>query len=605
MHLAVAVYAIEFFLLVSVIAIVVMASITFATAAQSAEIADMYPTAKIEQTTDDPNATDPNATDPNASVSTSADNADNKEEPDKADDGETKKPKVGVGARVAAVIMIIYGVLMLLAMVVIFGIINYSLIDYYLSTFKCKEYGIRGLGRTLVRGGISKVLVLNVIRTLLGFALLLCLIVPGVIYLIRTSMANHLLVANPKMKAKDALAASNKVMSGKTGGYFTLMISFIGWYALGILSLGMGFIFVMPYVNLTKTVYYKRNLQGDKTVYTYVPQPEQQQPVMMAAQPLARTVSPPLPQEEVTVRPEAVQGISPIDTLGADELREIDETMRDVGGRSGTPSVSDTAPEREVSKPIVIDQEPQPVSLEDIPEIPIYPVSAAKGSQENRDDRLGSNEQGNSDERRKIDGSDIVEQVRELSQTELDASDVYDQKVKNLYDNTRPKTSPSRNYFGTQMGQKPDDFVTSEVAPIDDDASDSVMDDASFAEFLQKFDRTIEEERKEEASSHSGTADRPAHSGSTADRQTYGRPTADRPAHTGSTADRQSYGRPTYGGSTADRPMHGVSTADRADRSDNSGFSTTLTTRNRQNAADNRTDRARREREERMRNLRK
>ena len=177
---------------------------------------------------------------------------------------------------IAGIVMICYGVILLLIAMVGSNMVNYAMVDFYLVSFKCKQYNVRRLGETLARGGMTKILLLSLKRTMLAFLLTLCLIVPGIIYMIRTSMANHLLVANPKMKASAVLSASNKVMSGKTGAYFALTMSMIGWWLLGIITLGLGFIFILPYINLVKSVYYKRNLQGDKTVYVFNPQAVQQ-----------------------------------------------------------------------------------------------------------------------------------------------------------------------------------------------------------------------------------------------------------------------------------------------------------------------------------------
>lgn len=564
-HLALAVYAIEFFLLVSVIAIVVMGIITFATAAQTAYIANAYPTASVTQTTDGQgDASFDSSIGGSVSISATED-----QNTDKKDDkSEAKKPKVGVGSRVASVLMIVYGVLIFLAMLVMFGMVNFSLIDYYLATYRCKPYGVRGLGETLARGGIGKVLVMNVIRTLLGFLLLLCLIVPGVIYLIRTSMANHLLIANPKLTAKGALRASNKVMTGKTAGYFVVGASFIGWYLLCIVTFGLGFIFVLPYANLTKTVYYKRNLQGDKAVYNYVAQPGAgqfyQQPVqqILPEQPEARAVVPPIEQQGVQAEVQDPP-VSPIDTLDAEDIRDINDAMLDVSGQASAQPVK----EQQAHEPTAVDIQAQPVTLEDIPEVPIYPVSSP-----------GSAVERNGDEMHKIDGFDIFESVRELSQTEVDASDSYERKVKNLFDGGQtPKSTPARNYFGTQVGQSPDDFVTSEVPSIDNDTEGSVLDDDSFAEFLRTFDKENSESQPEDIVH---TAPRRPVSGMshTPDAHRVVTPPSQRAAST---------------------PVNESS----HEQDKQPEFGATLTTRNRTSDGESRADRARREREERMRNL--
>lgn len=182
----------------------------------------------------------------------------------------------------------------------------------------------------LARGSLPNILLLNLIRTLLGFLLLLCLIVPGVIYLVRTSMANHLLIANPKMKAVTALKASNKVMSGRTGEYLALCCSYIGWWFIGILTFGLGFVFISPYMKLAKTVYYKRNLQGDKANYVAEPQPlspPPQAPQENYAD--GRFVpAPPHGKKKQATDP----AVPPIETLEAADVKSMNDAARLVTG---------------------------------------------------------------------------------------------------------------------------------------------------------------------------------------------------------------------------------------------------------------------------------
>lgn len=386
---------------------------------------------------------------------------------------------VGLGSNmIAGIVMICYGVILLLIAMVGSNMVNYAMVDFYLVSYKCKPYNVRRLGETLARGGMTKILLLSLKRTLIAFLLTLCLIVPGIIYMLRTSMANHLLVANPKMKVSSVLSASNKVMSGKTGSYFVLTISMIGWWLLGILTLGLGFIFILPYINLVKSVYYKRNLQGDKAVYAYNPQAVQQgvpntqnipntaaynptaQPT--AARPNIEPVS--APQQPISDAP------APIDTLEAEDIRDMAETMRDFG----TP-----------------DQD-----IPDVPEVPIPPpVASAKKTVAN-DGAVDT---------RPVDDSNLVESEHVLSTQELQARDEsLNRRINAIY--SKPDgVKPVRDYVSAPGAQSPDDFVTSEVQPVsadelvtpavtevvetDDDAH--VMSDSEFDDFIRAFESDI------------------------------------------------------------------------------------------------------------------
>lgn len=361
----------------------------------------------------------------------------------------------------AAIVMICYGILLGLIAIVGFGMINYAMVDFYLASYRCKPYNVRRLGDTLARSGLTKVLLMSLKRTFLSFLLLLCLIVPGVIYIIRTSMANHLLIANPKMKASTALSASNKVMSGKTGAYFTLGMSMIGWQILGVLTLGLGFIFIAPYINLVKSVYYKRNLQGDKTVYTVAVQP------VSVVQPMPNSVN---GNAGATVRPDTAGGaqapyagqvreetVAPIDTLEESDAIEMNEAIRDVGGSQSI----------------------------DVPEIPLKPITAHNSA--NEPPPIYPDPQPNA-----FDGTGIVETERTLTTNELDVADEFNSKFGDLYANSTPKSS-NRDYITSTGKQTPNDFVTSELNDdqlIDQSsnvAKDSVMSDADFDAFLREF----------------------------------------------------------------------------------------------------------------------
>ncbi len=232
---------------------------------------------------------------------------------------------------VAAVIMLCYGIVLFLVALIGCGMLDFAMVDFYLASYKCKQYNIRRLGETLARGGLTEILKLNLIRTLLGFLLLLCLIVPGVVFFVRTSMANHLLIANPKMKAGTALKASNKVMSGRTGEYLALSCSFIGWWLLGILTLGFGFVFILPYMHLAKTVYYKRKLQGDKAQYVVEAQPLSPAP-SAPHENYAEGGFMPSPKSKGKRSNIDPNGAAPIDTLSAPDIENLNEAARDVTG---------------------------------------------------------------------------------------------------------------------------------------------------------------------------------------------------------------------------------------------------------------------------------
>ncbi|HEY8424300.1 MAG TPA: DUF975 family protein [Clostridia bacterium] len=85
----------------------------------------------------------------------------------------------------------------------------------------------------------------------------LLLVIPGIIKSYSYAMADFIAVDNPNLRASDCISYSMIMMKGNKFKLFLLDLSFIGWYLLGILTLGIGFIFIAPYVKLAKAAFYE------------------------------------------------------------------------------------------------------------------------------------------------------------------------------------------------------------------------------------------------------------------------------------------------------------------------------------------------------------
>lgn len=84
----------------------------------------------------------------------------------------------------------------------------------------------------------------------------LLLIIPGIIKAYSYRMVPYILADNPNIGATKAIALSNEMTMGHKFDMFVLDLSFIGWYFLGVLALGIGALFVMPYENATNAELY-------------------------------------------------------------------------------------------------------------------------------------------------------------------------------------------------------------------------------------------------------------------------------------------------------------------------------------------------------------
>ena len=84
------------------------------------------------------------------------------------------------------------------------------------------------------------------------------LIVPGIIKSYAYAFAFHIQCENSEKEAIDCLTESESMMKGHKWELFKLDLSFLGWYILGALCLGVGALFVIPYHELARTNFYRQ-----------------------------------------------------------------------------------------------------------------------------------------------------------------------------------------------------------------------------------------------------------------------------------------------------------------------------------------------------------
>lgn len=82
-------------------------------------------------------------------------------------------------------------------------------------------------------------------------------LVPGIIFAFMFAQTLFILKDDKEISAIGALKRSASMMKGHKLDLFFLYLSFIGWAILAILTLGIGFIFLVPYVNTTMAHFYE------------------------------------------------------------------------------------------------------------------------------------------------------------------------------------------------------------------------------------------------------------------------------------------------------------------------------------------------------------
>lgn len=89
------------------------------------------------------------------------------------------------------------------------------------------------------------------------FLWMLLLIIPGIIAAIAYSQTFYILAEDDTIGSMDALKKSKEMMDGYKWKYFCLGLRFIGWALLCILTLGIGFLWLSPYIQISYAKFYE------------------------------------------------------------------------------------------------------------------------------------------------------------------------------------------------------------------------------------------------------------------------------------------------------------------------------------------------------------
>lgn len=91
----------------------------------------------------------------------------------------------------------------------------------------------------------------------------ICFIIPGIILILSYSLVPIILIKKPELGIVETLKYSREKMKGHKLDTFVLGLSFIGWAILGTLTLGILYIWLFPYIQLTFTKFYLNILEEE------------------------------------------------------------------------------------------------------------------------------------------------------------------------------------------------------------------------------------------------------------------------------------------------------------------------------------------------------
>jgi uncharacterized membrane protein len=99
----------------------------------------------------------------------------------------------------------------------------------------------------------------------------LLFVIPGIIMTYAYSMSFYIKNDHPEYTWKECLKESKAMMKGNKWKLFCLDFSFIGWILLSFLTLGLGMLWVSPYMTAAKASFYNE-LKGEEIPFEFEPE---------------------------------------------------------------------------------------------------------------------------------------------------------------------------------------------------------------------------------------------------------------------------------------------------------------------------------------------
>ncbi len=145
------------------------------------------------------------------------------------------------------------------AAIVVSGPIAYAFSKIYLDiTKKGTEPKIEDVLSGFKDDNFSRTFIAYLRYEVFVFLWSLLFIVPGIIKSIAYSQMYFLMAEDSKMDAATAQKKSMEIMEGHKCEYFVLQLSFIPWYLLVCITLGIASIYVTPYVSAANAEFYNK-----------------------------------------------------------------------------------------------------------------------------------------------------------------------------------------------------------------------------------------------------------------------------------------------------------------------------------------------------------
>ncbi len=165
-------------------------------------------------------------------------------------------PEIGALITGSATVITIAVILSTIGFFVLGSIINAGYSKFNLELVDGKKeteintlFGYFPYWKTLIAANLRQIIYI--------FLWSLLFIIPGIIAGYSYAMTGYILAENPELSSKEAIERSKQMMEGNRFRLFCLELSFIGWSILCIFTLGIGDLWLTPYMQAALAAFYR------------------------------------------------------------------------------------------------------------------------------------------------------------------------------------------------------------------------------------------------------------------------------------------------------------------------------------------------------------
>ena len=104
-----------------------------------------------------------------------------------------------------------------------------------------------------MNGSAESLLVILPIMIIAILVIYVLMIIKAYLYILTEYIGND----NLEMSGKDIVNRSESLMKGHRWEFFVLQLSFLGWAILSVITFGIGFLWLEPYMEITNIKFYE------------------------------------------------------------------------------------------------------------------------------------------------------------------------------------------------------------------------------------------------------------------------------------------------------------------------------------------------------------